>query len=87
MTSFDGNPELFPLFQRADGFYHADVNGHLGLVPGSFLDEYANGVRYERLKENYSFFTCSNSSWKLIDVQVFEVKEAVFLVIIVIMEI
>jgi len=25
---------------RADGFYHADMNGQLGLVPGSFLDEY-----------------------------------------------
>lgn len=45
-----------PLFQRADGFYHADVNGQLGLVPGSFLDEYTNGVRYERFKENYVFF-------------------------------
>ncbi|KAJ7336677.1 hypothetical protein OS493_011898 [Desmophyllum pertusum] len=28
---------------RADGFYHADVNGQLGLVPGSFLDEFING--------------------------------------------
>ena len=35
----------FPSLQRADGFYHADVNGQLGLVPGSFLDEYTNGVR------------------------------------------
>lgn len=54
-----------PLFQRADGFYHADVNGQLGLVPGSFLDEYTNGVRYERFKENYVFFflICSNLSF------------------------
>ncbi|XP_078358377.1 uncharacterized protein LOC144643107 isoform X2 [Oculina patagonica] len=28
---------------RADGFYHADVNGQLGLVPGSFLDERTDG--------------------------------------------
>lgn len=54
-----------PLFQRADGFYHADVNGQLGLVPGSFLDEYTNGVRYERFKENYVvFFICSNLSFE-----------------------
>ena len=43
---------FYPLFQRADGFYHADVNGQFGLVPGSFLDEYTNGVRYKRLIEN-----------------------------------
>lgn len=49
--SCEGNPEFIPPFQRADGFYHADVNGQLGLVPGSFLDEYTNGVRYVRFKK------------------------------------
>lgn len=46
--SCEGSPDFFfAHFQRADGFYHADVNGQLGLVPGSFLDDYTNGVRCE----------------------------------------
>lgn len=52
MMSCEGSPDFFAYFQRADGFYHADVNGQLGLVPGSFLDDYTNGVRFERFKEN-----------------------------------
>lgn len=56
MMSCDGILIFDRLFQRADGFYHADVNGQLGLVPGSFLDEYTNGVRHERLKENNCVF-------------------------------
>lgn len=45
------------LLKRADGFYQAEVNGELGLVPGSFLDEYTTRVRVKHGKSKLIYLS------------------------------